>query len=58
LSAVLLPLGPKGMTAAYSGSADYAGSTSAALSVAVGRLTTTVTLSASPTTQLYDNPIN
>jgi hypothetical protein len=57
LSAVLLPLGPNGVTAVYSGSADFAGSASAALSVAVGRLTTTVTFSASPTTQLYDNPI-
>jgi hypothetical protein len=57
LSAVLLPLGPNGVTAVYSGSADYAASVSAALSVAVGRLTTTVTFSASPTTQLYNNPI-
>jgi hypothetical protein len=56
LSAVLLPLGPNAVTAVYAGSADYAGSASPALSVSV-RTNTTVTFSASPTTQLYNNPI-
>jgi len=56
LSGVLLPPGPNAVTAVYSGSADYAGSTSAALSISL-QSATTLTLSAIPTTQLYNNPI-
>jgi hypothetical protein len=56
LSGVLLPLGPNAVTAVYAGSADFAGSASVALPVSV-RTNTTVTFSASPTTQLYNNPI-
>jgi len=53
---IALPLGPNAITAVYSGSASDAGSTSSALSVS-DRTGTSVTFSASPTTQLYNNPI-
>lgn len=51
-----LPLGSNSIKAVYSGSAKYAGSTSSALSV-YERADTALTLSASPNTQLYNNPI-
>jgi sugar lactone lactonase YvrE len=53
---IALPLGPNTITAVYSGSASDAGSTSSAISVS-DRTGSLVTLSASPTTQLYNNPI-
>lgn len=51
-----LPLGQDAITAVYSGSASYVGSTSGALAVS-NRSSSVVTFSASPTTQLYNNPI-
>jgi DNA-binding beta-propeller fold protein YncE len=53
---IALPLGPNTITAVYSGSASDAGSTSSALSIS-DRTGTSVTIFASPTTQLYNNPI-
>ena len=53
---VSLPQGANAITAVYSGSARYVGSTSSALSVSALAATAT-TFSASPTTQLYNNPI-
>jgi hypothetical protein len=53
---VMLPQGSDVITAVFSGSALYAGSTSSALSVS-DLAGTSTTFSASPTTQLYNNPI-
>jgi DNA-binding beta-propeller fold protein YncE len=51
-----LPLGPNAITAAYSGSAGFAGSTSSALSVPA-RALSAIIFSASPTTQLATMPV-
>jgi DNA-binding beta-propeller fold protein YncE len=51
-----LPLGQDTITAVYSGSANYAGSTSGPILIS-DRGVTSVTFSATPPTQLYSNPI-
>jgi hypothetical protein len=53
---VALPQGANAVTAVYSGSVRYTGSTSSALSISALAATST-TVTASPTTQLYNNPI-
>ena len=51
-----LPLGQDALTAVYSGSADFARSASAVLSVS-DRAAASLNFSVSPTTQLFNNPI-
>jgi hypothetical protein len=59
LSVSALTNGLNLITGVYSGSIDFAGSTSSGLAITVGKgaAATAVTFSASPTIQLYDNPI-
>ena len=56
LAGAVLPIGTDAVTAVYSGSANFATSTSAAIT-ASARAQTAVAFTASLTTQLYDNPI-
>jgi hypothetical protein len=52
----MFPQGSDSITAVYSGSTRFAGSTSNALSVSA-LAATSLTLSATPTTQLFNNPV-
>jgi hypothetical protein len=53
---IVLPLRPNAATAVYSGSSLSAGSSSSTLSIS-NRAGISIGLSASPTTQLYNNPV-